>query len=393
MQQDTEWPDTWTALPFSCNLAPTLLSGMSFRWRRVTSHGDCYVGVLGTTIVELRQDRDHAVSFRCANGVHAADVASHLLHAHLRLDDEATSVSSSWHSSGGSSVDATPSAAMRRYRECVRALPFVRVLSILDPWECLVSFLGSANNNIKRCMQMCEALARAFPRNRIGLDAYGEAHYAWPRVEEVAALDEGALWDLGWGYRAPRLYKMAREVIGLGGEGWLHGVVREAHVDVASARSALTGLTGVGRKVADCVLLFGAGCDAVVPVDTHCYQLAQVAASRCSCARAPDRCVRLTVPRASRRGSALLAARARGQAVAHARRVRACRADVARGVWPHAPGPRLHGHVRRRAERLQAGAVVRRRAHGAEGAGGQCSRAEAAPGRDAAPRGARAARG
>ena len=33
-------------------------------------------------------------------------------------------------------------------------------------------------------------------------------------------------------------------------------------------------LTGVGRKVADCVLLFGFAHDGCVPVDTHCLQLA-----------------------------------------------------------------------------------------------------------------------
>ena len=41
------------------------------------------------------------------------------------------------------------------------------------------------------------------------------------------------------------------------------------------ARAALCELAGVGRKVADCVLLFGYAYDGCVPVDTHCVQIAQ----------------------------------------------------------------------------------------------------------------------
>jgi len=40
-------------------------------------------------------------------------------------------------------------------------------------------------------------------------------------------------------------------------------------------RAQLCTLCGVGRKVADCVLLFAYARDAVVPVDTHCLQMAR----------------------------------------------------------------------------------------------------------------------
>ena len=41
------------------------------------------------------------------------------------------------------------------------------------------------------------------------------------------------------------------------------------------ARASLMELSGVGRKVADCILLFGYGRADVIPVDTHAFQLAQ----------------------------------------------------------------------------------------------------------------------
>ena len=247
-------------------LAPTLLSGMSFRWSRVSDNEGTFVGVIGTMILEVRECGG-GLEFRCAEPSYAAEAAA-LLRAHLRLDDDDGDCDEArfWRES------AATSPAMSRYRKCASRLPGVRVLHILDAWECVVTFMGSANNNIKRNMQMARSLAAAFPANLIGTDAYGEEHHSWPTVEEVSTLSEETLWDLGWGYRAPRLYKLCRQAQELGGTGWLHALSTER--DTPTARAALMQLTGVGRKVADCVLLFGFRHDHVVPVDTHCLQLA-----------------------------------------------------------------------------------------------------------------------
>lgn len=133
--------------------------------------------------------------------------------------------------------------------------------------------MGSANNNIKRNMAMTRDLCAAFPSNSLGVDAYGNEHFSFPRPEQVASLAEAELWELGWGYRAPRLFKLAREVCACGGEAWLQQLAAGEGED--ASRRALMQLSGVGRKVADCCLLFGYALDGVVPVDTHCLQLAQ----------------------------------------------------------------------------------------------------------------------
>lgn len=44
------------------------------------------------------------------------------------------------------------------------------------------------------------------------------------------------------------------------------------------AREKLMSFMGVGRKVADCVLLFGLGYSEVVPVDTHVFQVSPISA-------------------------------------------------------------------------------------------------------------------
>ena len=264
------WSDTaWTSLAthHTIQLAPTLLSGMSFRWARTAGDGS-FVGVLGKIIIEVRFEGQD-LQFRCGDTSHAEEAAA-LLRAHLRLDsdDGENEAALRWCDSGTNAP-----AAVVRYRKCANILPGVRVVHILDAWECVATFMGSANNNIKRNMGMARSLAAAFPANDLGVDAYGERHFSWPSAEEVCSLSEERLWDLGWGYRAPRLYKLCRDVQKLGGAGWLHALADEH--DAPAARAALMQLTGVGRKVADCILLFGFGHDGVVPVDTHCAQLAE----------------------------------------------------------------------------------------------------------------------
>jgi N-glycosylase/DNA lyase len=72
---------------------------------------------------------------------------------------------------------------------------------------------------------------------------------------QLATLTEEALKAIGWGYRAPRLVQTVTQLEECGGVDWLRGlraVGREA------AGRELMQLCGVGRKVADCICLFGA---------------------------------------------------------------------------------------------------------------------------------------
>ena len=118
-------------------LAPTLLSGMSFRWAR-NAETDTYLGVLGTTIYELRED-EHTSFYRVQGaGGPPTTGATRQLYRRLRLGEGVRP--SYW--------DGWPRVP-KRCREAAAVLPGVRVLRI-EPLEALVTFLGSANNNIKR---------------------------------------------------------------------------------------------------------------------------------------------------------------------------------------------------------------------------------------------------
>lgn len=79
------------------------------------------------------------------------------------------------------------------------------------------------------------------------------AMHSFPTIEQLSSLTEEQYWELGWGYRAPRMTKMLGQLVELGGTTWLEKVQTLPYVE---SRAELEKLCGVGRKVADCICLF-----------------------------------------------------------------------------------------------------------------------------------------
>ncbi len=128
----------------------------------------------------------------------------------------------------------------------VSGCPGIRILR-QDWWEMLVTFLISQNNNIPRIRSIVERLCR-------GYGAEGEdGALLFPAPEKLASLEPEDLACLRCGYRAPYLVDAARKAA----EGML-GEEDLKRLPLEEARRLLGTVRGVGPKVADCVLLFGA---------------------------------------------------------------------------------------------------------------------------------------
>ena len=204
-------------------------SAQCFRWTRSGERFGC---LLQGEPVWLWQD---------VEGVHAStdgDPAD--LRHYLDLDRDYGSIAREY-------AHLTPARqAMERY-------PGLRVLN-QPPWEALICFILSANNNVARIRGLTEALCRRFGAERDGL-------YAFPTPEQLAGAGEEELRAMKVGYRAPFLIGTARRVC----EGFPLNALRDMPYEEAHAR--LVTLPGVGDKVADCVLLFGCEHASAFPVD------------------------------------------------------------------------------------------------------------------------------
>ncbi|KAK6205275.1 DNA glycosylase [Scheffersomyces amazonensis] len=145
-----------------------------------------------------------------------------------------------------------------------------------DPWECLISFICSSNNNVKRISKMCDNLCTHFGDY---INEYnGIKYYSFPTAEKLASLPnvEQSLRTLGFGYRAKYIYDTAKK---LTDNDKFPGITIEKlndlrNQDYETSHNFLLQLTGVGPKVADCICLMALDKHDVVPVDTHVYQIA-----------------------------------------------------------------------------------------------------------------------
>jgi len=151
-----------------------------------------------------------------------------------------------------------------------------------DPWENLISFICSSNNNIKRITKMVESLCSHYSAPLLSLadpsDPSVQVQYhPFPPPSVLAASNVGiTLRGLGFGYRADFIQRTAKMLVETHGAGdlpekFLAGL---RSVSTENAREELLKFVGVGRKVADCVLLMSLDKKEVVPVDTHVHQIA-----------------------------------------------------------------------------------------------------------------------
>lgn len=223
------------------DLESTLLSGQAFRWRK---EGEWYNGVLFGNVVNMRavQDRIEIVS-----APDPTTTIAPLLRNYLSLNVDLAEVYASL------SRDEHLRQPVERYRG-------MRVLR-QDPWETTLSFLCSQNSNVQRVTKNVEDLC----------EAYGEpispklgTRYTYPTPESLAGAGEQALRDLGLGYRAKFIASVSAQVAGGGIDLFS---LREAEYD--EALETLTGLDGIGDKVANCIMLFSMDKLEAFPVDTH----------------------------------------------------------------------------------------------------------------------------
>lgn len=126
-------------------------------------------------------------------------------------------------------------------------------------FETLISFIVSANNNIKRIQMILERL-----REKLG-SKVGD-FYAFPTREQLKGASVEFFKEIGAGYRADYLYKVVRQIDDNTLNEW-------QKLDTKDLRNKLISLSGIGPKVADCVLLFGYGRQDVFPVDTWIEQM------------------------------------------------------------------------------------------------------------------------
>ena len=124
----------------------------------------------------------------------------------------------------------------------------IRILN-QDLWEMIISYIISANNNIPRIKGIIERLSRTYGDE---IEWNGEKYYTFPTPEQLKDVTVADYKKLGTGFRDIRLYETVHMILDKKVD--LEQLQNEP--DTNKVREQLLTLSGVGPKVADCILLF-----------------------------------------------------------------------------------------------------------------------------------------
>ena len=216
-------------------LSETLDCGQAFRWRQ--REDGCWEGVAGGRYLCLESQGEDIF----LQAVPEADRPFWRRYFDLERDYEELAVL----------FRKNP-----RLRRALASCPGIRVLR-QEPWETLCTFILSANNNIPRIKGIVERLCQGW-----GEAVPGTGLPAFPKPEALAPLGEEDLAPLRAGWRSAYLLDAARQVAG----GRLD-LEETASLPTQEAEARLLEVKGVGKKVAQCVLLFGFGRVECIPMD------------------------------------------------------------------------------------------------------------------------------
>ncbi|KAM9892436.1 hypothetical protein OXX79_010020 [Metschnikowia pulcherrima] len=259
----------WRSFPLSpkeLSLARVLRCGQAFRWKNVNNVWSFSVH---DKIILLKQD-EHSLHYAYVlpegHKYDATESVTSFITDYFNLDVKLEALYTSWAAVEQRFLTGSKSASFSFF-------PGIRMLR-QEPWETVVSFICSSNNNVKRISKMCDSLCTEYGTFINEYD--GVKYYSFPGPEKLAAPEvEARLRELGFGYRAKYIHQTAKMFVGEENPDIsMDALCRLREKSYQEAHDFLLQLTGVGPKVADCICLMALDKHDVVPVDTHVLQIA-----------------------------------------------------------------------------------------------------------------------
>ena len=220
---------------FEVNLDDTINSGQVFLWRKINSK---WYGVNGKKILILEDN---------------LDVKNKEINDFFRFGDNFQKIKKEL------SKDEVLRKAIERF-------PGMRILR-QDPFQCYISFIVSSNSNIPNIQTRLQKLCNVFGQKKV---KNGQEFFLFPEAEKLANASINKIAKCGLGYRSKYVKEAAIAV-----DNGIIDFTSLKKLDYYDARNALCQVFGIGKKVADCILLFSLDKLEAVPLDRWVLRILQ----------------------------------------------------------------------------------------------------------------------
>ena len=207
--------------------------GQCFRWNE--QEDGSYTGIFGKNVLNVKQELVYDEYKITISGVCDGDIEE-ISRKYFDLDRNYKTIKDSL-----SKVDEYLAESIK-YGEGIRILN-------QDLWEMIISFIVSANNNIPRIKGIINRMSQKYGKK---VEFRGKYYYTFPTVDELSIASKEELRELGLGFRDKYIYETTKKI--KSGEVSLEKMKNENNT--MKIRDELLTLSGVGPKVADCILLF-----------------------------------------------------------------------------------------------------------------------------------------
>ena len=136
-----------------------------------------------------------------------------------------------------------------------------------DPFQCFISFIVSSNSSIPNIQTRLQNLCRIFgEKKKIGKKEF----FLFPEPNKLANAANRDILRCGLGYRTKYVKKAAIAV-----ENGTIDLLSLKKLDYYDARNSLCQVFGIGKKVADCILLFSLDKLEAIPFDRWVLRILQ----------------------------------------------------------------------------------------------------------------------
>ena len=227
--------------PDSFDLVHIFECGQCFRWNQ--NDDGSYTGVIKNAVINVRRENDKIIF----EGTTLEESFENLIKYYFDLNSDY-------------SIYKEKLSKIDDYlKESIEFGSGIRILK-QDLWECIISFIISANNNIPRIKKIIERISKEYGTRIIYND---KEYYLFPTPEQLSKATVEDLRGLGLGFRDKRIYNTTKLILDKNID--LEKIANMSNTNLM--REELLKLDGVGPKVADCILLFALKRVDVFPID------------------------------------------------------------------------------------------------------------------------------